>query len=323
MRAQPEAGLVEDPSAVRRRQRGGRRFVRPVEEPGDRREIAAHRAQFVDCIEFESAVRPPAANAVRIDFVQRLLVTPGAAAVGDGVIERREVGERWRFAFVRRIAQMVVEAAVRVFPRRFVGPPQPFAEPFAHQRMGVERFGIGRVDRRQQPRLAQARDGAPPLVVAEADERVGQAGNRGPGAQRLEAVAARGAVEQADAMEDGEQDRLSGEPFLLVGFHHAPRLIVARIVGVGEQAADMVAPAHVAVLRFLDQAREQRQRERMAAEIMRGRFRSRSTPQTSLSRKSSAPASSDSLSTSTTGAAPSLKRWMSATARRLVSTIRL
>ena len=71
-------------------------------------------------------------------------------------------------------------------------------------------------------------------------------------------------------MEDGEQGRLIGEPFLLVGFHHPPRLIVARIVGVGEQAADMIAPAHVAVLRFLDEAREQGQRERMAAEIVRG-----------------------------------------------------
>ena len=73
-------------------------------------------------------------------------------------------------------------------------------------------------------------------------------------------------------MEDGEQDRLPGEPFLLIGFHHPPRLIVARIVGVGEQAADMIAPAHVAVLRFLEEAREQSQRKRMAAEIMRGRL---------------------------------------------------
>ena len=72
-------------------------------------------------------------------------------------------------------------------------------------------------------------------------------------------------------MEDGEQDRLIGQPFLLVGFHHPPRLIVARIIGVREQAADVVAPAHVAVLRFLEKAREQCQRQRMAAEFTRGR----------------------------------------------------
>ena len=35
---------------------------------------------------------------------------------------------------------MIIKPAVRGFPRRFVGLPQPFAEPFAHQRMGVERI---------------------------------------------------------------------------------------------------------------------------------------------------------------------------------------
>ena len=58
-----------------------------------------------------------------VDFDKRLLMSPGAAAVGDGVIERREIGERRRFAFVRRVAQMVVEAAVRGLPRRFVRLP--------------------------------------------------------------------------------------------------------------------------------------------------------------------------------------------------------
>jgi hypothetical protein len=56
-------------------------------------------------------------------------------------------------------------------------------------------------------------------------------------------------------MEDGKQNRLIGEPFLLVRLHYPPRLVVARIVGVGEQAADVIAPAHVAILRFLDEAR--------------------------------------------------------------------
>ena len=190
-----------------------------------------------------------------------------AATIGDRMVERGEIGEPRRFTFACRIAQMVVEAAVRGFPRRFVGLPQPVAEPFAHQWMGVERFGIGRINRRQQPRLAQPRDGAPPLVFAQINDRVGQSANRRLGAQRPEAIAARRAVEQADAMEDGEQGRLPGEPFFLVGLHHAPRVTVERIVGVGEQAADMIAPAHVAVLRFFEIAREQGQRERMTAEV--------------------------------------------------------
>ncbi len=141
---------------------------------------------------------------------------PSATAMRDGVIERSEIGERRRLAFAGRVAKMVVEQAVRRLPRCFVRLLQPVAEPFAHQRMGVERIGVGRIDRRQQPHLAQARDSAPPLRVAEIDQRIGQARNRRLAAQRFKAVAARGAIEQADAMEDGEQDRLTGQPFLLI-----------------------------------------------------------------------------------------------------------
>ena len=120
--------------------------------------------------------------------------------------------------------------------------------------------------RREQPRVAQAFDTAPPLHVGKIDERIGQARNRGLGAQSREAVAARGAIEQADAMEDGEQDRLTGEPFLFIRFHHPSGVTVQRVVVVAKQA-DMIAPAYVAVLRFPDEAREQRQRQRMAAEF--------------------------------------------------------
>jgi hypothetical protein len=77
-------------------------------------------------------------------------MTRGAAAMGDGVIELREIGERRPLALARRIAQMIVEAAVRFFPRRLVRLPQSLTEPFAHQRMRVERFRIGRIYRRQQ-----------------------------------------------------------------------------------------------------------------------------------------------------------------------------
>jgi hypothetical protein len=71
---------------------------------------------------------------------------------------------------------------VRGFPRRLVGLLQPFAEPFTHKRMGVERFSIGRVERREQPYFAESRDCVPPSLVAETNERVGQAGNRRLGA---------------------------------------------------------------------------------------------------------------------------------------------
>ena len=46
LRAQRKAGLAENPGAIRRRQRGDRRLIRPVEEPGDRGEIAADGAQL-------------------------------------------------------------------------------------------------------------------------------------------------------------------------------------------------------------------------------------------------------------------------------------
>src|SRR5271166_1721323 len=97
----------------------------------------------------------------------------GAAAMGDGVIKRREIGERRRWAFARRIAKMVVEATVRFCPRLFVDLLKPFTKPFAHQRMRIERLKIGRIDRREQPPIAQTRDGAPPLFFTQPNERVG------------------------------------------------------------------------------------------------------------------------------------------------------
>ena len=96
--------------------------------------------------------------------------------------------------------------------------------------MRVDGVRIGWIDWRQESGYAQPHDSTPPLLIPKANQPVGQATDRGLGAQRLEAVAARRAVKQADATEDREQNRLTCEPFLLVGFHHAPRLIVAPIV---------------------------------------------------------------------------------------------
>ena len=55
-------------------------------------------------------------------------------------------------------------------------------------------------------------------------------------------------------------------------FHHARGVVVARIVRVGDKRADVVAPARVAGLRLLEEAREQAERERMAAEFARRGF---------------------------------------------------
>ena len=45
--------------------------------------------------------------------------------------------------------------------------------------MGVERIGRVEVGRREKPHFAQPRDRAPPFGIAEANERVGQAGYGG------------------------------------------------------------------------------------------------------------------------------------------------
>src|SRR5277367_6116153 len=103
----------------------------------------------MDRVSAQSAVRSSTVNAVLVNLVQRVLVPPGGAAVGDRIVERSEGGEGRFVSFLRGIAQMFVEPAMRGFPCRRVGPSQLLAEPFAHQRMGIERFGVGGLDRRK------------------------------------------------------------------------------------------------------------------------------------------------------------------------------
>jgi hypothetical protein len=68
---------------------------------------------------------------------------------------------------------------------------------------------------------------------------------------------------------DRAQHGLAGEPFLLIGLHHALRVAMTRIVFVANKSADLASPAHVACLRLLEEARQQAKRERMAAEVAR------------------------------------------------------
>ena len=97
---------------------------------------------------------------------------------------------------------------------------------------------------------------------------------------------------------------------------------MARIVGVGEQTADVIAPPDVAVLRLAEEAREQRQRQRTAAKIMRSRPQLFVRPRChcrATVRRPTCPTATRPVD----GAeeAP-LKRRMSATAARLVSKMR-
>jgi len=57
---------------------------------------------------------------------------PGRAA---RVLERRH------FAFLGRVAQVLVEPAMRPLPCRLIRLPQMLAEPLSHEGMGVERVG--------------------------------------------------------------------------------------------------------------------------------------------------------------------------------------
>ena len=70
-------------------ERRDRCHKRRVEEPGYRREITAGRPERFFRIIFKPAIGPPPDNAVNINFIERLLIAAGAAAVGDRLIERR------------------------------------------------------------------------------------------------------------------------------------------------------------------------------------------------------------------------------------------
>src|SRR3982074_1911922 len=95
-------------------------------------------------------------NTIGVNVVECLSMTACAAAVGYSPVEWLKIFQRWRFTFLRRIAQVFVEAAVGSAPCRFIDLLQPLAEPFAHQRMGIERVRRRDVYWRQQPRGAQA-----------------------------------------------------------------------------------------------------------------------------------------------------------------------
>ena len=174
----------------------------------------------------------------------------------DGLVERRERGQRRFVSLLRRIAQMLVEPAVRLLPCSFVAFAQSLAEPFARERMRIERARRTRVLRRQQPYVAQPRHGAIPFRLVEAGERLGQAGD-GQVAQGGKTIGRGRTVEQADEEHDRLEHGLAGEPFLLDQLHDPLHVFLAETFGAGRQCAEVIAAADVAALRLAHQGRQQ------------------------------------------------------------------
>src|SRR5262250_1043430 len=117
------------PGRFRYSQRRNGRCVVLREDPGKRGEITTMSAQLVSRIECEFAARSPSADEFNVNFTDCRLVPASAAAVRDGLVERREVFERWRLAFPGGVAQVFIEPAVGGAPSLRVRAFQPLPEP--------------------------------------------------------------------------------------------------------------------------------------------------------------------------------------------------
>ena len=105
-----------------------------VEEPRHGGKTAAIAPELEGRIEF---VAPE--DACQKHLIEHLLVPVCAAAMRDRLIKRGEAGEGRGLALFCRIAQMLVEPAMRFPAGGLIRLPQSLAEPFAHQRMRIER----------------------------------------------------------------------------------------------------------------------------------------------------------------------------------------
>lgn len=125
LRAQAVGGHAKHPRLVRRGERAHQSLVRFLEEPGDGGKIGTKGAQPLACIESGMTIRRSPADPISIDGLQCLRVAAGAAAVGDGLVERRKVFKCRRLAFESRVAQMLEEPPVGSAPSLWVRFRQP------------------------------------------------------------------------------------------------------------------------------------------------------------------------------------------------------
>ena len=273
--AQAEGGFVQQPSLVGFRERGRDAAPRWLEEAGDGSQVGTERAEFPAAVGFSSAL-----DAVEVNLVTRLLLQPRLAAVGHGLVERLEVFERGLVLVLRGRAEVFVEPPVGRAPGVGLLRAQLPGEVFAQQRMRIERDErAGRVAvHREQVDFLEATECHVPIARTQPDQRLGQPGDDRRRAQRVQATPGRGAVEQAEQLEDGQLALplfpVAREPSL-VGLHRLERVAVGTggivlifLVGLGE--AHGVAPENVAILGQPQILPEQLQREAVPAHFPAG-----------------------------------------------------
>src|SRR6185369_11381752 len=154
------------------------------------------RAEFICTVEFI-----PAINAGLVNFFACFLLQPRMAAVGDGLVERLKVFERWLIAFVRGCAEVFVKPPMRSAPGFGLLLARATREEVSQQRMcveGDEFAGPFRAVHREKPRVFQSLERQVPLRLAEANEQVGQPGDGRWLPQGSQAIRRSGTVEQSE-----------------------------------------------------------------------------------------------------------------------------
>ncbi len=137
--AQAEGGLVEQPGLVRRAEVRRRPAPRLLEERRHRPQVRADRPELERAV--VAAGAGAAQDAVEIDLIARLLVSPSEAAVGDGLVEGLEAGEG--VGPIRRGRAQVIEQP-RMRGAERLGPlvAELPGEVLADQRVGVDGQGL-------------------------------------------------------------------------------------------------------------------------------------------------------------------------------------
>jgi len=104
-----------------------------LKEAGNRSQVRTENAELSDCVNFISSPNARLANVIK-----RFLMDSRLAAVGNGLVERLEVFERWLIAFVRCCAKVFVNPPMRGAPGSGLLLAHTPGEVFPKQRMSVE-----------------------------------------------------------------------------------------------------------------------------------------------------------------------------------------